>query len=70
MRSLKDSASPYREVQLARVAAVEAILAGRDSFLRLAFRADHAIRPEAGFKVPSGRLLIGEQLKEFEGADS
>ena len=69
MGPLKDSPCPYREVQLASVAAVEAILAVCDSFLALTLGAANAVRPETAFQILTGRRFVGEQLKQFEGAD-
>jgi len=65
---LKDGASPHGEVQLASVAAVEAILAGSNALSALACRAVHAIGPHAALKVGAGGRFIREDFKQLERA--
>jgi hypothetical protein len=69
MGTLKDRPCPNGEVQFAGIAAVEAILAGRDSLFRLALRALDAMLPQTALKIFAGGWLIGEEVEELEGAD-
>lgn len=69
MRAPKDCAGAHGEIKLASVAAVEAVLAGRDALATLALRALHAIRPQTALKIDAGGLLIRECLKQLKRAD-
>ncbi len=70
VRPLEDRAGSDREVKLALVAAVKASLARRDAILTGTSWAGDALGPKTALKVGTGRLFIGEHLKQFEGADS
>lgn len=67
MRPLENGCCPYREVQFASIAAVEAALACRDAILTRASRAGNPIRPEAGLKVKPCCLLVGEHCEKLKG---
>ena len=68
MGAFKDSARPNGEVQLAGIAAIETILAGRDSFFGFALRASDTVLPETPFKVFTGGWFVGEEAKKLKSA--
>lgn len=69
MRPLEYRARPYSEVQLARIAAVEAAFPNPDA-LSLATRwALDAIGPQPRFQIFSSGLHIGEHIEKFKCAD-
>ena len=67
MRPLENRSGANREVLLALVAAIEAVLARRDPLAKAANRATRAIRPKTRFKIDARRLLVGEHLEKLEG---
>lgn len=67
VRPLKDRAGSHREIQRASVTAIEAVLSDGNTFTALASGTDHAIRPEAGFKVEPRRLLVRDEFKQLKG---
>lgn len=70
VRPLENRACTDGEIQLALVAAVEALaLAGGDVILTAARWADGAFRPQTAFEVHPRRGFVGEHLKELKGAD-
>jgi len=60
----------HGEVQLARVATVEAVFAGCDSLFGFALRTGNTVFPEPSLKILASGRFIGKQFKEFESADS
>jgi hypothetical protein len=69
VRPLEDSSCADREVKLTFVAAVEASLTKRNAILTGTGWTGNAFRPETALKVNTGRLFVGEHLKQFESAD-
>src|ERR1035441_965963 len=69
MRTLENRARANGKIQIALVAAIETILAGRNAILTTASRANNAIRPKPGFKIRPGRNLIWNQCEKFKGAN-
>ena len=69
MRPPEDGSCPYREVQFADMAAIEAALASPDALFSLALWAGCAIGPEKRFQILSGRLNIGKQFKKLKSTD-
>jgi len=69
MRPLEDRAGANREIQLTGVAAVEAVLTGRNPLAFGAGRAGRPFRPQSRFKVGSRRFLIGKHTEKLKGAD-
>ena len=68
--ALEDRPGTDGEVQLTGVAAVVAVLAGRDALFSLTLWTGDAVCPQAALKVGAGRFLIGEGREQLEGADS
>ena len=67
MRPLENRCRADGEVQLALIAAVEAVFAGSDTFVPCTSRAGSSIRPKAGLKVNPRCLLVGEHCEKLEG---
>jgi len=70
MRTLEDGSCPHSEVQFALVAAIEAILAGRNAILAAASGAGYAVGPKPLFEVKPRSFCVGDHCEELEGADS
>lgn len=68
VRPSEDRPCSHSEVKRAGIATVVPAFTDGDFACQFALRADRAVRPEAGFKVFSSGLSIGEEFKEFEGA--
>jgi hypothetical protein len=69
MGTLKDGSRSDGEVDLAGIAAIEAALAGSDSFAGLASRTDSTIGPKPRFQIEPCGLRIGKHLEQLERAD-
>jgi len=70
MGTLEDCSCSHSEVQLALVAAIEAILAGGNAILAAASRTGNTVRPKSLFEVKPRSLCVGDHCEELEGADS
>jgi hypothetical protein len=67
MAAFKNRIRAHREIFLALITAVVAVLARCDPFAQTAYWAFGAFRPKVLFKIDPRRLLIREHLEQFEG---